>query len=86
MLCGSMLGTGKSGFSIPSPAFTHPHNSSNGRCGLPRQNKKGTKVQVCSTDTVCTLSARPWAAKTSAEKVDQIQTLPSGSLEGRTCN
>lgn len=53
---------------------------------MPRQNKKGTKVQVCSTDTVCTLSTRPWAAKTSAEKVDQIKTLPSGSLEGRTCN
>lgn len=68
-----MLGTGMYGFSLPSPVFY----------SLPQQpaEQKGTTVQIYSTNTAHVLRARPWTAKTSAEKGGS--DTDSGSLEGR---
>ena len=69
------------GINIASLVSTHSHKNAKVRNGgLVRQKRE--KELVCSTNTHCP-GARLWADKTPAEKMGQVQTLPSRVSEAR---
>ena len=69
------------GINIASLVSTHSHKNAKVRNGgLVRQKRE--KELICSTNTHCP-GARLWADKTPAEKMGQVQTLPSRVSEAR---
>ena len=70
------------GINIASLVATHSHKNAKVRNGGLARQKKREKELVCSTNTHCP-SARFWADKTPAEKMGQVQTLPSRVSEAR---
>ena len=70
------------GINIASLVSSQSHKNAKVRNGGLARQKKREKELVCSTNTHCP-SARLWADKTPAEKMGQVQTLPSRVSEAR---